>query len=428
MGVRPAWVSAACALVVLLTVGPAFALGPMVGHGPDEPWTGGTDPVSGAMSTRTIKPRLEYQFHIVPKNASEPDKAVIKIGDEKKTRDDFFAFIRNVGGYQLKRESLQRTFQIRFWLFEELTRRNPENVNKTMKGYVGLPPDSPKMTTEFPQWVVAEADHHARLTLMAAKAKANPDINKSDTAEVIECMAMHIKMDFLQDLVMFGPMEPTVEGLRQFVAELSPEQRANIEDELLQDPDKATEKTRRLRRMRWIQYRQDLFEKTPYDLKVGEIETVGGLPNSTLLLKVNDHEITLGEFLAIHGPIYNEVYWRNSKFARINQIRTAYTIGDEVDRLDILPRRYRQKVTTTELIFLAAEEIIREYGAQVLPPEKDGMNFLYFRSILKSPTRQELVKLFLEKVDATPEYQARWIDRDYLSSLRWRVSNAYTPP
>ncbi|MCB1155455.1 hypothetical protein KDL45_17475, partial [bacterium] len=191
---------------------------------------------------------------------------------------------------------------------------------------------------------------------------------------------------------------------------------------------KATEKTRRLRRMRWIQYRQDLFSKTPYELKVGEIETVGGRPDDTLLLKVNDHEITLGELLAIHGPIYNEVYWRNSKFARVNQIRTAYTIGDEVDRLGILPRRYRQKITTTELIFLASEQIIREYGADVLPPKDGGMDFLYFRSILKSPTRQDLVKRFFEKVDATPEYQARWIDRPYLSQLRWRVSNAYTPP
>ena len=395
------------------------------GHGPDEPWSEG-EGSQGAITRRVAK-RIEYQFNILPVKSAATAKAFCRIGKIKATRGDFLAFIRNVGAFQLKRELLQRNFQMRFWLFEEITRRNPKNVNGFMRKLASLNSDDPEVDKTMKPWVDEQAPHYVRLLHYVEKAKTSPQIDQKAMRAAIESMAMHIKADFLKDLVMFGDMEPSREGLEKYAAGLSKKQKRKIDERYNDALDRVEEKGRRVLRIRWMRYRGDLMDSPGpklYRDVIKELDT----PVDSVVVEVGDHKITMGDFLAVHGPIQLKETWNSIKMSRLQQMKLSYLIGNEVDHLDLLPERYRDKIKIAELIYLVGEQIIREFGPSILEPEKGKIDFLYFRTILRTPHRQNLVELFLKESAKLEVYKNKWIDQAYLNSLNWRVSNTYSPP
>lgn len=369
--------------------------------------------------------KAEVQFKVIPKQVDNPDEIVIKIGRLQATRQEFFNYIKNISAFQLKADLLQRRFLLHFWVIEGISRYYPTDINMLMQSLVDMGPKWSVRTERINDWVVKQAGLYARLliyheTAVAAGLDKNPDTRWS-----LECFSKHIKADFMEELVIFGQMPPSFQGMREYVAGLEPDKRNQIEKQY-KDPNTVGPIERKRLRKRWIEYRSNLRKNTRYKRLYKNIESID-IPLETVIAEVNQHRISLAQFLAIYGPVQNDVHWNSIKKTRCSKLMLAYAIADEVDHLGILPRHFQDKIDLSELFYLAVEQIVHDFGPATLRLDNPEVDFQFYREICAYLNLMRLEKMFVTETENLAVYKDAWIDQPYLEKIEWDISAAFTP-
>ncbi len=279
--------------------------------------------------------------------------------------------------------------------------------------------------TRINDWMEKQAQLFPRLLYFFEKARKNGYDKDPAIQAVLECFQMHVKADFMEELILLGDMTPTRDGLRKFVSSLPAAERQKIENHY-KDPDKIGPAKRKNLRKRWISYRRDLIKKTSNDRLFLKMESLN-VPPETAIAKVNNHKITMGQFLAVHGSIKNDVHWNSIKKSRLSQMMLSYAMADEVDKLKILPKRYMDKIELSKRLYFAAHQIVYDYGPETLGRENSQVDFQFFREIARYLNLLKLEKLFIAGSEKMPIYQSIWIDKEYLFNLKWIIEPAFTP-
>jgi hypothetical protein len=133
------------------------------------------------------------------------------------------------------------------------------------------------------------------------------------------------------------------------------------------------------------------------------------------------------DFMAVYGPIPNDVAWNNIKKSRGSKLLLAYAMAGEVDHLKILPKRYEKKIELSKSFYLMADQIVREYGPLVYKAGGQEIDFGFFREVVAYLNLLKLEKEFIKGSEKLPEYETLWVDKEYLKSVDWNIDKAYTP-
>jgi hypothetical protein len=366
----------------------------------------------------------EAQFKVMPKAINDPGKPLVKMGDISISRQDFFDYIRNVGAFQMKVDLLQRDFLLHYWVVEGVSRYYPTDINELMPRLIEMSKVEPEeFQSRIFEWANDQAGLYARLKFYTERARKNERHNDPAVVAILDCFTKHVKAGFLEEIVGLGSMTPTHAGLAEWVAGLTAEQKADI-TALYPDPDSIKGTKRSQARKRWIQYRRDLMDDTGNERT---FEKVTSLKNpDSVIAKVNKHQIKVSDFLAIYGPVINDVNWNNLKKSRGSQMMLVYAAADEIDRLGILSQRSKAKIEQTNQLYLAADQMVRDFGPKV-SPVSGTIDFEYFREIARYQNLIKFEKVFLAASEKLPAFGSLWVDTDYLKSVDWTVETAYTP-
>jgi hypothetical protein len=243
---------------------------------------------------------------------------------------------------------------------------------------------------------------------------------------VLEVFEKYLKAGLLEDLVEYGSMKPTVDGVRSFVKSLTDAQRADIENQYRSPLEVKPFEEKEVRK-RWIQYRRDLMDVVPEDRAYQTIETKE-IPADTVIGKVGKRTLTFGQFEHVYGPVPTDVNWNQIKKSRVAQLLRTYAMADEADRLGIVSQKHKDKIHLAGVFYLSSEMIVREYGPEMLTAPEGDLDFQFFREIVYYPNLMKFEKLFLEQSAAkVPGFDSVWIDKEYLKSVDWTVQEAFTP-
>jgi len=330
-----------------------------------------------------------------------------------------------MAAFKMRADLLQRYFLLHFWVIEGVSRYYPNDINDFMQRLINIGPDSPDFQPRMNEWVVKQADLFPRILHYYEKAKAQGRHRDAGIKAIINCFSQHVKLDFMEEMVSFGQMTPTMTGLREFIAGLPADEQQNIERHYL-DPDKVKPFQRKAARKRWIQYRRDLLKNVSYKKAYEQIDSLDVPPESPVAI-INDHTVTLADFLAIYGPIPNDVNWNNIKRSRINKLILAYAMGDEADRLGVLPDKFQSKISLTKKLYLAADRMVRDIGPLSINDSNPTIDFQFFRRVIYFPNLMKFEKAFISESQKIPAFKKLWIDKEYLAGLTWIVAPAYTP-
>ena len=253
--------------------------------------------------------KAEVQFKVAPKQVDNPQQTVIKVKDIRVTRQEFFNYIRNISAFQMKADLLQREFLLHFWVIEGISRYYPADINMLMQRLVEMGPEWADRAGHMNDWAEKQAGLFARLLLYYKKAKAGGLDEDPEIRWVLECFSKHVKADFMEEMVLLGSMPTTFQGMRDFISGMQPPERKQIEKKY-KDPDTVGPVGRRKLSKRWIQYRRDLMKHTKYERLFENIDSIN-IPPDTVIATVNEHRITLAQFLAVYGPMVNDMNWNS---------------------------------------------------------------------------------------------------------------------
>ena len=366
----------------------------------------------------------ESQFHVRPADpVSAPDTVVVKLGGLTATRADFVAYIDAVSAFQMRADLLQRNFLLRFWVAEVLSRYHPEDINKLMPPLASDQPLTGERKERIDRWIDAQADLYARLLFFADRAEHAGRADEPQTVAVLDCFAAHVKAEVLEDLVGYGPMEPTPDAVRAFAKSLSDADLAAILDKR----DGATAREKRAAAIRWIAYRKAVIGELAVTRTIDDVLSPSQ-PQDTPIGSVGGRMFTLGELLAVFGPVPNDDAWEAIKRSRSAQLLRAYAMAGEADALGIVRARTRRKIGVGRLFYLAADQAVREYGPMVLGISNSPVDFETFRQIAYYRTLKMFEAVFHRMSRPQTAGLPLWIDREFLASIRWRVQVAYAPP
>jgi len=368
----------------------------------------------------------EIQYRVEPKNEIEaPNKTLIRMGDVKISRNDFFVYIRNVAAFQMRTDLLQRNFLLHYWVSEGLCRYYPFDINPFFQKFIGLEKFSGELKRQLNEWAISQAALFAKIRFFYRKARLAGLDKKPENVSCLDVFRWQVKTDFMEDFVSFSSVTPpTRDGVRNFVAELTPVQRADIH-RYYRDPAKASSFQRKEGTKRWIKYRRNLLKKTPVNRAYEKIQCMHG-PAKKTILEVNGRKITMEDFLGVYGPIPNDVNWNSIKNSRLARLTRACAMADEADRLGIIPQSAEDKVNLSKVLFLFAAQAVREFGQQTLNSPDRKVDFQVFRKICLYTNLLRFEEVFTKETENLPREKGLWIDEDYLRQVDWIVEPSYT--
>ena len=367
----------------------------------------------------------EYQFTLEPESVENPDAVVIRQGDAEITRREFFDYVASVSAFQMKGDLLQRDFLLHFWIVEGLSRYYPSDINERFARLVQMDPAEPEYDRRLDEWVLAQADLFARIDHYYDKAIAAGKGGDPAVNAVLDSFAAHAKADLMEDLVSYGEMDPDPLSLRLFAGQMA-EGETVVMGKHYKDPGEAAPFERKHARTRWIKYRRDLLKDTSKSRAYKKVETLDVSPE-TLVARVGDKKITMADFLAIYGPIPNDVNWNQVKMSRGSQLVRAYALAQELDRLGIAPPSIDTKIAMARRFYLAAAQIVEDHGPAFFGRPDAPVDFQLFREVAYYPNLVKFEPYFHDVSEHLPGRETLWIDKEFLTGVKWKLAPAYTP-
>jgi hypothetical protein len=178
--------------------------------------------------------------------------------------------------------------------------------------------------------------------------------------------------------------------------------------------------------MRSVQYRKSVMGELGVERTVDAV-TSPAMPPETPIGRVGKRTITLGELLAVFGPVPTDAAWQAIKPSRSAQMLRSAALAGEADALGIVGDKERRKIRIGEAFYLAADEAVRTFGPRSLGVKTAAADFDLFRQVAYYVNLRAFEKVFDAESRRIPGYDTLRTDKDFLAGLRWTVRLAYTP-
>jgi hypothetical protein len=368
---------------------------------------------------------LAPKIEVAPTHFPQPDTPFLRLETIRASRADFARYLERLTAFDTKYDRVQPSLYLHFSLARGIALFHPDNLHTYVDHINEVKTNGPLFRLAVRTWFEGQAEMFARLEHFRRQAlKAGLDREPRIRA-VMELYTAAPKTEFLEELVVLGAWEPSVQGLRGVVETIPADARGEIATGIENDTEltPAAEQSRMERR--WIEFRRDLLGQARIEGHCDGVSTAAD--PGTVLLEVNGRQLTLADYLAVLGQA-GEARSMTVKKAHCRRLTLSYAAADLVDTLGIAPHRVAAKVAASRRLVLAAAQIVRELGPRLDPSAAAPTDVTHLRRLQAYPEVVVVKDLVIEVTqDRLIDNEALFLDREFVRSRDWRLQRSLAP-
>lgn len=358
---------------------------------------------------------LAPKLTVGPVDYDEPEAVLVRVGKLTASRGDFGTYLRRLTAFDTKYDRVQPSLSAHFGLVRALALFHPRDVHAYLAHVEEIQGDEEIRDLALRTWFLRQAEMFGYIEAFASRAQDQGVHEEAATRAVIDLYTAGAKAEFLEELIVLGSMDPTVEGLRDFLHRLSPAARADPPTRIEQDQALSSPGEQRRMRSRWITFRRDAIKTATISDNCGaDLDAASTAP----LLEINQHRMTHRDYSAIFG---SESRAAGAVKANCRRAALFWAVADIGDALGMDPPRVQEKVRTTQRLFLAAKQLLREL--ELRPPGTSSRDLAWVRKLQSYP---QILETKASLLSSAPGDTAE-IDRTFISSVTWQLKRALAP-
>ena len=364
---------------------------------------------------------------IEAEDVSDHDASFIYLDDETiATRADFLAYLRRIAAAESPFVTGQPRFYAHFALSRALALTHPDHVHRYLDEADAVYGRRGLRDFMIHQWVAGQAMVYANF-LARAEVRSEPDLA---TEQVRRFHRVASRAGYLDALVRFGDMPPTVSGLRRFAAGLSPAARQRRLQDVMRGemsfPTTTAEYHRRNRRS--LGFQKEVFAASGAQLTCGAVEFSRLQSESDRpLAAVGGAELDAFAYSAIFGAPSDAAFWQSTRRTHCRRWALYTAMAAEADRLGLAVAGLGAEIGVDMVFYLAARSIVADAGDRGGPAAGVGADDLGAARALIEPAKVEaLRRAYLRFPPESPRGRLE-IDGDFLRSLTWRMYRDFVP-
>lgn len=373
-------------------------------------------------------------FALAPKIAIDPlplpqaDQRLFQAGEVVASRGQFSAYLERLTAFETKYQRVQPSFSAHFNLLRGVAFFHPDNIHTFIDRVDGLRSQPAMYQFAVGHWIKGQIGVYARLMRLLQMAKQNQQQKTPDVVATLDFYAAGVKTALLEELIVLGDMEPSVAGMRAFIANEASDATRLIDLGTEASSDLIPPEEQRRLKKRWRQFRQDLVGSTHQINRCQSIQTFSE-PGATVILEVGERQLTLADYLAIFGVPKNERQWAGQRRGNCARMVLFYAMAGFVDSLNILPQRLAKDIQISGDIFLMGAQLSKEAAAALLAKEAAGQTPLQrMQHLMEYPKVIEVKDwLITQKPTSRNAATAKYIDQEFLDRTEWRLERILAP-
>lgn len=379
--------------------------------------------LSDASAHFALAPKLDIQ----PAELESPQAVLMKVGNITATRGEFSDYLQRITAFDTRYDRIQPNFYSYFSLVRGVALFYPDNVHTYIDKIALVKEQPPFYKLAVTSWFEKQAEMFTRILYYKRRAAETKLINSDAIKAVTEFYAASAKTAFIEELVVLGSMPPTLQGLNNFISKLSPEQRRKLETGVANDTELTPPDEQQKMRQRWITFRRDVLRNTTQRSHCDTIQSLS-TPQDTVLVSINQHKISMGDFFAIFGKPQNDKQWNAVKRVNCSRLALFYAMGDLAEKLTIVPERVRKKIDISQQLYLAGVQMAKELGPLVIKNQGSANDLRLVQELMAFP---QVVDLQKHVIQATNQLAAKhdlsFLDKEYLAGVPWRLERKLAP-
>lgn len=192
-------------------------------------------------------------------------------------------------------------------------------------------------------WFERQAEVFAAILYYHQKSIKAGNADKNTTHAVMNFYDASVKTEFMEELIVLGSMPPTVQRLKGFVNALPTDKRRSIDTGAEEDTELTPPEEQQKMRRRWITFRRDVLKNINTSNQCHSVDSIG-VAKDTVLVQVDEHKVTVADYMAIFAKPRNDNQWNASKNANCSRLVLVYAMAALADELDVIPERVRRKM------------------------------------------------------------------------------------
>lgn len=370
-----------------------------------------------------LAPKIEVE----PQRLEMPQKILLRLGDVQATRSDFSDYLERITAFDTKYDRVQPNFFAHFELIRGLALFHPVNVHKYIDKLALV-----KNRPDFHQYAVAawfleQAEIFARILYYHERAMDAGMAQEPAVKAVLDFYDAGTQTAFLEQLVVLGPMPPTLKGMTDFVQKIPYADRDQIDTGAAADTELTPPSEQQRLKQRWSTFRRDVITHTPHRRRCQTIESLA-VPEHTVLVEVGGRKITLADFKAIFGAPRDDDQWNALKTVNCGRLVLFYAMADLSEQLGIVQKRGQKHRETSHKLYHAAKQIAQEIGpavAAVPSPGTDDMTLV--RELMQYPQVVRAKDTLIDKTKGLGEGDTYFVDAEYIKNVEWRLQRSLAP-
>ena len=343
------------------------------------------------------------------------DRPLIRIDGNVEARlGDFLGYLRRLTQPETPFDAGQPRFHAYFSLARAVALTHPDHVHSYLDRAEAVEEQSALGRFVIGQWIAGQAMVYANFLITADQVGAS-----GDAAEAFQGSAR--KALYLDELIRFGEMPPTVDGLERYRAGLSAEAR----DAWLNAPGRGgripstAEYHRRNRRS--LGFQKDVLSRAKPVLHCEKTE-FQDLTTNPVLVSVADRTLDFERYQMIFGQPRGASHWRATRTANCWRWALYTAMADRLERLRLEAPAMRSDTQAGLILYRAARGIVARVGGG-----QTGTVPLARVQALVSPSDIEnLRKSYLRLPPQSPQGVVE-IDGALLRSVDWSVRRDFVP-
>lgn len=379
------------------------------------------------LSTSEAHFSLAPKITVAPLPLPEPETPLMHLGEIRISRGDFSDYLDRLTTFETKYQRLQPSFSSHFNLVRGVVFFHPDNVHQYIDTIASLDGDPRMGDLLARQWIKGQLGLYRRLRGLLHRAREGGLERAPDVMATLAFYSAGVKTSLLEELIVLGDMEPSVQGLRSFVADPSRNAERLMARGIESDGELTPPEEQRRLRDRWRRFRQDLLQATPAVDRCDAIESPSASPE-TPLVELGQRRITLADYLAVFGAPRDARRWIGQRRGNCARLFLFYAMADLVDALDILPARLERDIRVSSAIFLMGVQLSREARAALTTEEDSRLTDLEItQRLMQHPRVIQVKDWLLTQQDLSIQASDRFLDRAFIDQTEWRLERILAP-
>jgi hypothetical protein len=370
-----------------------------------------------------LAPKLAIQ----PSELESPQAVLMKVGNITATRGEFSDYLQRITALDTRYDRIQPNFYSHFSLVRGVALFYPDNVHTYIDKIALVKQQPPFYKLAVNSWFEKQAEMFTRILYYKRRASETKLINSNDIKAVMDFYAASAKTAFIEELIVLGSMPPTLQGLADFSSKLSSEQRRKLATGAANDTELTPPDEQQKMRQRWITFRRDVLSHTTQTSHCDTFQSLS-VPQDTVLISVNQHKVSLGDFFAIFGKPQNDKQWNAVKRVNCSRLALFYAMGDLAEKLNIVPERVREKIQISQQLYLAGVQITKELAPLVINNQRSPNDLRLVQELMAFPQVVDLQKHVIQATNQlAAKHELSFLDKEYLASVPWRLERKLAP-